>query len=108
MNIYEILELHERLNNKKRGRVKMSSQTQKTPISQPQPKDYLEILALEIARKKEIKGYLKSALEEIKTDTDLKNQLIDMIFDKIFGKNTKIGWWAKLGCKVWLAYRYGL
>jgi len=108
MNIYEILELHERLNNKREVKIMTNQEKSSQEVKVLQPKDCLEDIALEIARKKEIKGYLKSALEEIKTDTDLKNQLIDMIFDKIFGKNTKIGWWAKLGCKVWLAYRYGL
>lgn len=54
------------------------------------------------------KGTLKVQLEMIKKNKDLKNRVIDGVFDKLFSKDSKIGWWAKTSAKIYLSYKYGI
>ena len=73
--------------------------------------DYLDSLAKELIE--DIVNvvparYLSYDLYVAKNDKYLRDKVIDGVFDKIFGKDSKVGGWAKFCTRTWLRWKYGI
>lgn len=54
------------------------------------------------------RGVLKQQLNAIKKDKDLKDRVVDGVFDKLFPNWKVVNRWVKTSVKLWLYYNYGI